>query len=211
MSCLNSIRRLLLQSKWRRLNSHNFTTIGNPSNYSLFPIDKVKVGRYTYGDLFVIPYGETDGFLSIGSFCSIAKGVKFLLGGNHEMGHLLSYPIKSRIYKRSGCDSLSKGDIIICDDVWIGDGATILSGVTIGQGAVIGANCVVSKDVEPYEVVVGNPMRVVKKRFGDDIIDNLLKIDFDKIDKSFIDRELKNLYSNLTLELAIRYGEELGR
>lgn len=57
---------------------------------------------------------------------------------------------------------VSKGPIVIGDDVWIGDKVTILSGVTIGSHAVIAANAVVTKDVPAYSVVVGNPGKVVK-------------------------------------------------
>lgn len=59
---------------------------------------------------------------------------------------------------------VSKGSVIIGDNVWIGDKATILPGVSIGDGAVIGANAVVTKDVPPYCVVGGNPARIIKRQ-----------------------------------------------
>ena len=71
---------------------------------------------------------------------------------------------------------ISKGDVIIGNDVWICYGATILSGVKIGHGAVIGARAVVTKDVEPYAVVAGNPAREIKKRFTPKQIQKLLDI-----------------------------------
>ena len=58
---------------------------------------------------------------------------------------------------------MSKGPVIIGNDVWIGDKATILPGVTIGDGAVIAANAVVTKDVPAYSVVAGNPAKIVKQ------------------------------------------------
>ena len=70
----------------------------------------------------------------------------------------------------------TKGNVIIGNDVWIGYKATIMSGVTIGDGAVIGACSVVTKDVKPYEIVAGNPAKVIRKRFSDEIIIQLLKI-----------------------------------
>ena len=70
----------------------------------------------------------------------------------------------------------TKGDVIIGNDVWIGEDALILSGVTVGDGAVIGARTVIAKDVEPYAVMVGNPARIIKKRFSDEIISQLLAI-----------------------------------
>jgi serine acetyltransferase len=70
----------------------------------------------------------------------------------------------------------SKGDVIIGNDVWVGHGVTILSGVRIGNGAVIGAHTIVSKDVAPYSIVVGNPMVTKRKRFSESQIYELEKI-----------------------------------
>jgi len=72
--------------------------------------------------------------------------------------------------------SKNKGDMVIGNDVWIGLEATIMPGVTIGDGAIIGAKSVVTHNVEPYSVVAGNPARVIKKRFSDETIKRLLKI-----------------------------------
>lgn len=58
---------------------------------------------------------------------------------------------------------VSKGPVVLCDNVWVGDKATILPGVTVGEGAVIAANCVVTKDVPPYSVVAGCPAKVIKR------------------------------------------------
>ena len=69
-----------------------------------------------------------------------------------------------------------KGDTIIGNDVWIGQNATILPGVHIGDGAIIGANSVVGGDVAPYNIVVGNPAKVIKKRFDDELIGYLLQL-----------------------------------
>ncbi len=81
-------------------------------------------------------------------------------------------------------EAKSKGSIIIEDDVWLGYGCMILSGVKISKGSVIGSGAVVAKDIPPYSIVVGNPGQVIKKRFSDDKITELLKIDlleyFDK-------------------------------
>ena len=72
--------------------------------------------------------------------------------------------------------SQSKGKIIIGSDVWIGEGVTLLSGVKIGDGAIVGARTVVAKDIAPYAIVVGNPARIVRYRFSEDVIAKLLKI-----------------------------------
>ncbi|MBO7520219.1 MAG: CatB-related O-acetyltransferase, partial [Clostridia bacterium] len=68
-----------------------------------------------------------------------------------------------------------KGNTVIGNDVWIGQNAVILPGVNIGDGAIIGANSVVGSDVEPYTVVAGNPARMIRKRFDDELIDLMLK------------------------------------
>jgi virginiamycin A acetyltransferase len=68
-----------------------------------------------------------------------------------------------------------KGDTVIGNDVWIGQNAVILPGVHIGDGAIIGANSVVGSDVDPYTIVVGNPARALRKRFGDALIELLLR------------------------------------
>ena len=66
--------------------------------------------------------------------------------------------------------------IIIGNDVWIGQNVTVMPGVHIGDGAIIGTNSVVAKDIPPYSIAVGNPCRVVRKRFDDELIGLLLKL-----------------------------------
>jgi len=135
---------------------------------------KYKIGEYTYGYPRIFPF-HLDNKLEIGKFCSIADGVKIFLGGNHNIKSPTTYSL-SYFMGGSSEESLSKGDVIIGNDVWIGYDALILSGVKIGDGAVIGARSVVAKDVEPYSIVVGNPAKEVRKRFDDKTIKKLLKI-----------------------------------
>ena len=71
---------------------------------------------------------------------------------------------------------MCKGDTVVGNDVWIGNGATIMQGITIGDGAIIGTNSLVSRDVEPYTVVGGNPAREIRKRFDPDTIAFLLQL-----------------------------------
>lgn len=118
--------------------------------------------------------------LIIGKFCQIAAGVEFMMNGaNHQMNAVSTFPF----YTLEGWDmdppALSdlplKGDTVIGNDVWIGQNSVILPGVHIGDGAIIGANSVVGSDVEPYMIMVGNPAKVLRKRFDDKLIDLLLK------------------------------------
>ena len=139
------------------------------------------VGEYTYGNPRVYHWG-TENKLIVGKFCSIAERVTVFLGAYHRTDWFTTYPfghIRETEFpkvKKDHGHPTSKGDVIIGNDVWIATGATILSGVTIGDGAVIATNSVVTKDVPPYTIVAGNPAKVVKKRFNDDVINKLLEL-----------------------------------
>ncbi len=95
-------------------------------------------------------------------------------------------------------EAKTKGDIIVDDDVWIGYGATILSGVHIGQGAVVAAGAVVSKDVPPYAIVGGVPAKVIKYRFNQEMIHELLNVDYSKLTKKMVEEHVGDLYKPLT-------------
>jgi virginiamycin A acetyltransferase len=118
--------------------------------------------------------------LIIGKFCQIAAGVEFVMNGaNHQMNAVSTFPF----YTLEGWDMKPpaasempfKGDTVIGNDVWIGQNATILPGVHIGDGAIIGANSVVASDVEPYSIVVGNPVKLIRYRFDGELTSLLLK------------------------------------
>lgn len=121
--------------------------------------------------------------LSIGKFCSLACGCRFLFtSANHTLSSLSTYPFPL-FYEEWGLDKTqvteawdNKGDIIIGNDVWIGYEAIILSGVTIGDGAIIGARAVVTKDVAPYTIVGGLPAKPIRQRFDPETIDALLAL-----------------------------------
>lgn len=163
--------------KWREMNSHNETTVR-----SYFEPHLVSVARYSYGPLNVQSWGSQGEGLTIGSYVSIANDVTFCLGGNHPYSGLSTYPFKVKFFGLS-LEAQTKGRIVVCDDVWIGQKVVIMSGVTIGQGAIIGAGSVVTRNVPPYAIVVGNPGRVIKFRFSDDIIQKLITVDFSKLDR----------------------------
>lgn len=136
-----------------------------------------QIGAGTYGDLSVRSWNE-GATLRIGSYTSIASGVKVFLGGEHRIDWVTTYPFnvlweKSQHFKGH---PKTKGDVVIGSDVWIGTEALILSGVKIGDGAVVGARAVVTRDVPPYAIVAGNPARIVKYRFTPELIGMLLDI-----------------------------------
>jgi virginiamycin A acetyltransferase len=148
------------------------------------------IGDYTYYDDPVNPedfeknvlYNYGSDRLIIGKFCAIATHVKFIMNGaNHKLDGISTYPfpIFGHGWESAMTELLnlpSKGDIIIGNDVWIGYDALIMPGVKIGDGAVIAARSVVVKDVPPYTIVGGNPAVVIKQRFSDVEIEELLKI-----------------------------------
>lgn len=153
-------------------------TINNPN---------IIVGEFTYiadseFESHVTHHYEWNGDkLIIGKFCQIAAGVEFVMNGaNHQMNSVSTFPF----YTLEGWDQNPpassdlpiKGDTIIGNDVWIGQNAVILPGVHIGDGAIIGANSIVGSDVEPYTIVIGNPSKVLRKRFDDELIGFLLEL-----------------------------------
>lgn len=153
--------------------------------------------------------------LIIGKFCQIATGVRFVMNGsNHAMNGFSTYPFKvfgGEWANKDPMQVVSKGNTVIGNDVWIGNSATIMQGVKIGDGAIIGTNSLVTKDVEPYTIVGGNPAKEIRKRFDDETIKWLLTIkwwdwDVQKITDNLevitggkID-ELKQLYEEIQSE-----------
>lgn len=152
------------------------------------------IGDYTYYDDSVDPtgfeknnvlfnYPEFGDRLIIGKFCSIASGTKFVMGSaNHRISSVTAYPFNvfGGAWKERTPEHLSqlpfKGDTVIGNDVWIGRESVIMPGVKIGDGAIVGAYSVVAKNVAPYTVVAGNPVRLIKKRFDDELIELLLTL-----------------------------------
>lgn len=164
-------------AEWRKQNLHNFTV---PANR--FKIDAVTVGKGTYGSLFVVTRDYQNVRLIIGSYCSIAGGVKFLLSGNHQYDIISTYPYELLLLNNPNAGiAVAKGNIEVGDDVWIGENAIICSGVKIGQGAIVAAGAVVTKNVAPYSIVGGNPARVIKYRFSENIREKLVKVNIEDV------------------------------
>lgn len=141
---------------------------------------KLSYGVGTYGTPIVYDIeGDYQSKVIIGKFCSIANGVRILLGGEHRVDWVTTFPFRF-IYGLEGNytdgQPFSRGDVVIQNDVWIGSDVFIRSGVTVGNGAVIGARSVITRDIEPYEVVIGNPCRRLRLRFTERQIEQLLQI-----------------------------------
>jgi acetyltransferase-like isoleucine patch superfamily enzyme len=162
----------------------------------------VSVGKHTYGhnNIRVRSWGE--GYnVYIGNFCSIADNVTIMVGGNHRHDWVTTFPfghIHNSIFNQFDGHGhpASKGNVCIGNDVWIGGNVTIMSGVTIGDGAVIAYNSHITKDIEPYTIVGGNPGKIIRKRFTDEQISALLKIKWWDWEDSKINNNLKLLCDN---------------
>lgn len=156
--------------------------------------NNIHIGDYTYYDdpidatqfeqnNILFNYPEFGDQLIIGKFCQIATGVQFIMGSaNHRLGSVTTYPFNvfGGAWQENTPDHLSqlphKGDIVIGNDVWIGRQSVIMPGVKIGNGAIIAAYSIVTKDVQPYSLVGGNPARFIKWRFDEELIDLLQDI-----------------------------------
>lgn len=138
---------------------------GNKKNFNIGSI-----GVYSYINSMDIQLGPDDetANLQIGNYCSIAYNVLALINRNHDYKAITtsSLPFFNFDAKRIK----QKGQILIGNDVWIGNNVILLSGIRIGNGAVIGAGTVVSKDIPPYAIAVGNPMKIIKYRFNEEQI-----------------------------------------
>ena len=161
------------------LNSNSILNSEIDEHSKIYPpsvVKNVKIGNYTY-----VSYNSKISNTVIGKFCSI--GPNFIAGwGIHPTHGISTHPMFYSTKKQNGMtlstDNKFKeqAPIKIGNDVFIGMNTIVLDGVEIGDGAVIGAGAVVTKDIPPYAIAVGNPIKVIKYRFEDPTIDNILKI-----------------------------------
>ncbi|MEI6070387.1 MAG: CatB-related O-acetyltransferase [Verrucomicrobiae bacterium] len=154
---------------------------------------RVAVGSHTYGvtSKTVLLFKKTDRVV-VGKYCSIAYGVKIIASGEHYYERAANYPFRARCLGEDGeSETATKGEVRIGNDVWIGARAIVLSGVTIGDGAVIGAGSVVSHDIPPYAIAAGVPAKVLRYRFSENQIQDLLQIKWWNWDHSIILSRLK--------------------
>lgn len=185
----------------------------------------IEVGDYTYYDDFEDVNRFMDNVkyhfdfigdkLIIGKFCMIASGAQFIMnGGNHLTEATSAYPFA--IFGGSWQDAMegktypTKGNTIIGNDVWIGHDATIMPGVQIGDGAIIATKAVVTKDVPPYTIVGGNPAKHLRKRFTDDVIQQLLALKWWDWEIEKLSKHVKLLTGDPASFLATIFNKEEG-
>ena len=143
---------------------------------------RTKVAESSFGDYSYVVNDSDIIYTTIGKYCSIAAHTR-INPGNHPLDRVML----SHVSYRSSAYGLGPDDpsffdwrrsspVTLGHDVWVGHGATILPGLTIGTGAAIGAGTIVTKDVPPYAIVVGNPGRVLRLRFPEPVIEALARI-----------------------------------
>ena len=144
---------------------------------------RISVGDYSYASAHEPPddwaarlapylYDFSPEMLWIGKFCQIADGVTFITASaNHRYSGFSSFPFMIFTGDAESASIPGPGpDTLIGNDVWIGQGARIMPGAMIGNGVIIGAGAVVSGRVPDFSIVAGNPAKVVRKRFADDVV-----------------------------------------
>ena len=114
---------------WRKRNANNGTSLGR----YLVGTENISIGRGSYGPISILT-SDINPKVTIGSFCSIAEGVTFITSDEHPVNYFSTYPFKVRLLGDKESEALTKGGIVVEDDVWIGYGATILDGVHIQRG-----------------------------------------------------------------------------
>jgi virginiamycin A acetyltransferase len=167
-SAMTFLRRL-----WRRLAG---TPPESPFLSQQPAMADFRIGEGSYGWPNVLAFGDKG--LTIGRFCSIAKGVTILLKADHRIDWVTTYPFSELWPEASGHPGhpTTKGEIVIGHDVWIGQDAIIMSGVRIGNGAVVAAGSIVTSDVPAYGIVGGNPARLIRSRFSPEQVSALERI-----------------------------------
>lgn len=139
--------------------------------------DLIDAGKHT-----IVPEDVVTNIpLEIGSFCSIASGLRIVSGQHPSVDHpraISNFPFREHGWSVDYPPSRHDGLVVVGSDVWIGEGVTLLDGVEVGHGAVIGAGAVVAGRVPAYAVAVGNPARIVRDRFPVDQREKLLDIEW---------------------------------
>lgn len=152
------------------------TTVSSTHNETIgFPILNIGVDSYIVSSQIHTSLDLNQDYthsIHIGKYCSIATNMTMMIDLNHDYKSITT-SAASFLRPHNTSKLIRKGQIIIQNDVWIGNQVILMSGIKIGNGAVIGAGTVVSKDIPPYAIAVGNPCKIIKYRFTDEQIEKL--------------------------------------
>jgi len=176
--------------------------------------DYVRIGRHTYGVSRNTFHGLSPRVpVEIGNFCSVATDARIVCLAGHPTELPSTYPFRTLMFNPRGGnqDAVCRGPVRIGHDVWIGAAALILDGVSIGSGAVVAAGAVVTRDVEPYAIVGGNPARLLRHRFAPEIVEALLDIRWWDWPDDRIRRFEPYLYGDVATFIAAARREQAGR
>lgn len=141
---------------------------------------RIVIGEGSYGYPIVRTFVNEDSVrLIVGNYCSLASEALFLLGGEHPLDRVSTFPFRARlgIGRPVGeAFQVAVSDTVLGSDVWVAARAVILAGTRIGNGAVVAAGAVVTRDVPAYAVVAGSPARIVGFRHTEEVIERLEQI-----------------------------------
>ena len=189
------LKKLFYMVETKNLSQGHLTIIGISSgidNVEFEGENGINYNSEFFGNIRV-GYATTLGFhnafhgdITIGRYCQFGANVA-VMSNNHPT-HTLSTYINNRLFSGELMQLVKKGKVIIGHDVWVGHGAIILGNVHIGNGAIIAAGAVVTKDVPPYCIVGGVPAKIIKKRFNDNIIQQVEALEWWYKDKEELEK-----------------------
>ncbi len=183
--------------------------------FCLKPACKVEVGKGSYSSR-LIPitiFSSEEQKLTIGKYVSISGGVKIIMAGGHNPSLLSTYPFKELMSKEE-IATQKYGYITIGNDVWIGQDVALIGGCTIGDGVVVGAESLVTskQHLEDYGVYGGNPAKLLRYRFSEQIIKELVELKWWNLSEKIIKENmelfyLKNIQEAITKLKTIKHLE----
>lgn len=135
----------------------------------------MEIGQHTYGKITQQGHGG----VRVGKFCSIANGVQAVFLWDHRVDWISTFPFSQKLGMVDIPTAGTRDEkIVVGNDVWLGTSAILMGGAEVGDGAVVGAYSVVAGKIPPYSIAIGNPARIIRKRFSDEEIEALLKIEW---------------------------------
>lgn len=176
-----SLSRLNINMFFLKKNPHKLITLNNDlkleghNNFYNSVLSLCTIGAFSYSSSN-LNYG-----VSIGRYCSLASNIK-IMGAHHFPEWISTSP---HFYSEDYHDTdpalvthnyRSRRNVTIGNDVWIGADVVLKNNITIGDGAIIASNSVITKNVEPYTIVGGNPAKLIRKRFEDTVIKELMHL-----------------------------------
>lgn len=173
---------------------------------------QVSIGRYTYGIVHEsVPLMDSVNWsLSVGSFCSIAPGVRFVFGRHEHLEGPTTFPIREFVRGHWDTTLWEKESIQVGHDVWIASNVLVLSGAKIGHGAVIGAGAVVARDIPPYAIAAGVPAKVLRWRMSEEQRSKMMEIAWWDWSKEKILANEALLYGDLDAFIATHWASPGG-